>query len=662
MCGISGFTHQGDRQGSKYILASMLEAIQYRGPDSTSGLVGNNYALGNVRLSIVDLIGGIQPAVSDDKKIAVVFNGEIFNYKLLREDLISQGIKFNSASEVETLLHLYIKHGFDFIKLLNGQFAIAIFDQRKDALFLARDPFGIRPLFWGMKNGQLGFASEIKALQQYLQSGLEIDPESLLEVMQFWTVTGDKSSFQGVKQIPPGHYLTFQDKKIALQSYWTPPFANPSGTLKLANEAEYFEAFQSEFSASVARQRMADVEVGCYVSGGIDSSAVACELTSQIGASNLKTFSIGFSDKEYDESDAQRRLIESLGLSNTSITLNDGDIASVFEKVVWHAETPLFRTAPAPLYLLAEQVNKSGIKVVMTGEGSDEMLLGYDIFREVKIRRFWAKNPESKWRGNLMKRLYQYLPQYKNHRYFNLLLDFYRSTLTSDSPHYALALRWANGRALYSNLSADMQNRVESFNPVSELEKWLPSSYGTINDIEKAQSIELMTLLPNYLLSSQGDRMSLAHSVEGRYPYLDLEFVKFAFTLPQNIKLKGLKDKYVLRQSFGNRLPDAVVNRPKIAYQAPEMKAFFAGGRLVDFAKDLLSPDRIRHNNLFDPASIERLIHVGERANNSRLSFRDNMGFIVALSTSILQEQFQKMMVIHVSSSTLQCIKIQGEV
>jgi asparagine synthase (glutamine-hydrolysing) len=171
-----------------------------------------------------------------------------------------------------------------------------------------------------------------------------------------------------------------------------------------------------------------------------------------------------------------------------------------------------------------------------------------------------------------------------------------------------------------------------------------------------------MTLLPNYLLSSQGDRMSLAHSVEGRYPYLDLEFVKFALSLPQNIKLKGLRDKYVLRQTFAKKLPDSVVNRPKIAYQAPEMKAFFAGGRLVDYAKELLSPEQVRRNNLFNPASIERLIQIGERANNSRLSFRDNMGFIVALSTSILQQQFQKMPAINVSSSTLQCIKIQGEV
>ena len=662
MCGISGFTYLGDQQESRQILASMLETIQYRGPDSTTGLVGQNFALGNVRLSIVDLVGGIQPAVSEDKRIAVVFNGEIFNYKALREELISQGVRFNTSSEVETLLHLYKKYGKDFVRHLNGQFAIAVFDSRSDTLFLARDPFGIRPLFWGLKDGQLGFASEIKSLQQYLRSGLEIDRESMLEIMQFWTVTGDKTAFQGIKQIPPGHYLTFHKGQISLESYWSPPFTSSKSCLILANESEYFEAFQAEFAASVARQRMADVEVGCYVSGGIDSSAVACELTSQVGSTGLKTFSVAFNDDEYDESEAQGRLLDSLGLRNTTITLNGGDIADVFQKVVWHAETPLFRTAPAPLYLLAEQVKKSGVKVVMTGEGSDEILLGYDIFRETKIRRFWAKNPGSKWRGHLMKRLYQYLPQYKNPRYFNLLLDFYKSTLLSDSQHYALALRWGNGRAMYQNLSSDMRELSESFDPINELEKWLPSSYSTVNDIEKAQCIELMTLLPNYLLSSQGDRMSLAHSVEGRYPYLDLEFVNFALSLPQNIKLKGLKDKYVLRQSFGKRLPNSVTSRPKIAYQAPEMKAFFQGGKLVEYAKHLLSPEKIKQNNLFDVDAIQRLIHVGENSSNSRLSFRDNMSFIIALSSSILNEQFCTMPKIHASKASLQHIKIQGEI
>ena len=661
MCGISGFTHQGDLQSSKKILAAMLQAIQYRGPDSTSGLVGNNFAIGNVRLSIVDLSGGHQPAVSEDKKISIVFNGEIFNYKSLRDDLILHGAKIDSSSEIETLLHLYMQYGIDFIKLLNGQFAIAIFDQRNDSLFLVRDPFGIRPLFWSSKSGNLGFASEIKALQQYLQSGLEIDRESLLETIKFWTVAGDKSAFLNVQQVPPGHYLTFKNKSIALSRYWVPPFSSSEEKLKLSNEQEYFEAFQSEFSSSVLRQRMADVEVGCYVSGGIDSSAVACELASQVGSSNLKTFSIGFKDEEYDESSAQKRLLNSLGLSNTSLRLDGGDIANVFQKVVWHAEAPLFRSAPAPLYLLSEQVKNSGIKVVMTGEGSDEILLGYDIFREVKIRRFWSKNPNSKWRGSLLKQLYQYLPQYKNPRYFNLLLDFYRSTLTSDSKHYALALRWLNGGALNQILSEDMQSFADSFDPINELDKWLPSSYEVINDVEKAQCIELMTLLPNYLLSSQGDRMSLAHSVEGRYPYLDLEFIKFAFSLPENIKLKGLKDKYILRQAFGERLPKSLTERPKVAYQAPEMKAFFVNGKLIDYAKHFLSSEHLKHQNIFDPHSINRLISIGEGSNNARLSFRDNMGFMIALSTSILQDQFGKFLPIDVSEKTLQCIKINGE-
>lgn len=661
MCGIAGFTHNGDIQASKQILASMLESIEYRGPDSTSGIVAQNFAIGNVRLSIVDIIGGTQPAVSNDKKISIVFNGEIFNFKKLRDDLISNGVSFRTSSEIETLLHLYIRHGKEFIKLLNGQFAIAIHDLKERTLLLARDPFGVRPLFWCKKNNNLGFASEVKALQQYMKSGLEIDRESLLETMQFWTPTGDKTAFANIQQIPPGYFLIYKDNIPTLTRYWEPPFSSSVNKLRLANEGEYLEAFQEQFSASVLRQRMADVEVGCYVSGGIDSSAVACELSSQIGSEKLKTFSIGFKDSEYDESEAQKRLLESLGLKNLSLSVDEQDIAKVFEKVVWHAEMPLFRTAPAPLYLLSEQVQKSGIKVVMTGEGSDEVLLGYDIFRETKIRRFWSRNPESKWRGNLMKRLYQYLPQYKNQRYFNLLLDFYRPTLKSTSPHYALALRWLNGSALHQILSPDMRQLASVYNPVEGLEKWLPSSYYSLNDVEKAQCIEFMTLLPNYLLSSQGDRMSLAHSVEGRYPYLDLDFVNFAFSLPEKIKLKGLRDKYILRQSFGKRLPKSVVERPKIAYQAPEMRAFFNDKKLVEYAQHYLSPEQINQNNLFDSASVNRLVQIGQNANNSRLSFRDNMGFIIALSTSILQGQFSKFPAIDVKSSTLQSIKIYGE-
>lgn len=643
MCGISGFTHKIPVLEAKKRLMTMLGTIPYRGPDEQTGIVGHNYALGTVRLAIVDINGGHQPATSADKQVSVVFNGEIFNYKALRADLISKGAIFNTESEIETLLQLYLSQGIEMVKKLNGQFAIAIYDRRNNSLHLARDPFGIRPLFWKQHQTGIVFGSEIKTLAAFEGHAFDIDRESLLQTLRFWTVTGDRTAFTGVKQIPPGFYLTFINGEISHRRFWTLPSTRTVEPLKLRTDEDYFDAFRIEFRAAVERQRMADVKVACYVSGGIDSSATTACLAGIVGRDNLETFSIAFSDAEYDESKSQQALVRHLGVRNQTVRLGNKEIATAFPEVVHHAETPLFRTAPAPLFYLSKRVHENGIKVVMTGEGADEILLGYDLFRETKIRRFWSRRPESAWRGQLFRSLYQYLPQYRNKRYFNLLLDFYRGTLlpedSSQASHYAMAVRWANGKALESTLSEGMRALADCYDPVSDLNHWLPSEYAEMSDIEKAQHIELMTLLPNYLLSSQGDRMSLANSVEGRYPYLDLEFVKFAASLPTRIKLRGLRDKFVLRQSFANQLPNELANRPKFAYQAPEMKSFFNNGRLIDYAADLLSEESVRKLGIFDPQAVARLIGLGGAGNNSRMGFRDNMAFVVMLSTSILHQQ-----------------------
>ena len=257
----------------------------------------------------------------------------------------------------------------------------------------------------------------------------------------------------------------------------------------------------------------------------------------------LSTFSVEFDDPEYDESGAQQAVVQHYGTRHRVARIGTADIAEGFPAAVLHAETALFRSAPVPMMRLSKEVRAAGIKVVMSGEGADEILLGYDLFREAKIRRFWARDPGSRCRGHLLRRLYDYLPQYKNPRYFNLMLDFYRPTLRQvDDPHYAMAVRWANGKALEACFSRDVQELANGNDPVAELERWLPGGYGEADDVERAQAIEAMTLLGNYLLSSQGDRMALANSVEGRYPYLDLEFVRFAARLPRGLKLRGLKD------------------------------------------------------------------------------------------------------------------------
>jgi asparagine synthase (glutamine-hydrolysing) len=640
MCGIAGLVTPISAAEARERLAAMVGTIAYRGPDECTGSVGDGFAIGAVRLAIVDLLTGTQPAISQDGRIFVVFNGEIFNYRELRASLAAKGHTFTSNSEVEVLLHLYQVYGVEMATMLNGQFAVAICDRAAGTLHLFRDPFGIRPLFWWSDRQSVIFASEIKALLANPEVSLTLDPHGLIQTVRFWTVVGERTMFSEIRQVPPGHVLSWQGGKASLARYWDWPFSGCVEPLRLASDAEYFEAFDDALARAVKRQTMADVEVGAYISGGIDSSVIVHHLAAIDAQSRLSTFSVTFEDAEYDESEAQQAVVRHYRTRHRSARIRTAEIAEGFAAAVVHAETALFRSAPVPMHRLAQEVRAAGLKVVMSGEGADEILLGYDLFREAKIRRFWARAPQSRCRGQLLRRLYDYLPQYKNPRYFNLMLDFYRPTLGQvDDPHYAMAVRWSNGEALAASFSRSLQELARAYDPVAELDGWLPARYAEADDVERAQAIETMTLLGNYLLSSQGDRMALANSVETRYPYLDLEFVRFAARLPRRIKLRGLKDKFILREAYADRIPDAVRRRKKFAYQAPEKKSFFPGGTLVGWAADLLSRERIAADGIFDPDYVEQycLTPVGDAG---RQGFRANMLFMIVLSTTLLVERF----------------------
>jgi asparagine synthase (glutamine-hydrolysing) len=641
MCGIAGFFDPAGADGGEAVLARMLSTIRYRGPDDVAGFCRDGGGIGMVRLAIVDLAGGLQPALTPDRSIALAFNGEIFNYREVRRDLVASGEVFATNSEIEVLLKLYQREGLDMAARLNGQFAIAVLDLRRRRIALIRDPFGIRPLFWTRTDNGVVFASEVKALGAHPKVRLALDPLAVLQTLRFWTVAGDRSAFAGVRQVPPGHCLTLGfDGEEALQRYWSWPFPQAQDELRLPREEDYFEAFRAQMDACVRRQSMSDVEVGSYLSGGIDSTVLAVRAAQQMSG-RLKTYSVTFADEGYDESPAQAEIVEHYKFRHTAIRVTDADIARSFPDVVYHAEAPLFRTAPAPLFMLSERVHGDGVKVVMTGEGADEILLGYDLFREVKIRRFWERQPESPCRPQLFRRLYHYLPQFRNPRYAGLVIDVYKAHLAAaGDPHYAMRIRWANGKAMESCLSKDVLQQHGDYDPIEDLARWLPPGYWQAPDIEKAQQIEVALLLANYLLSSQGDRMSMSHSVEGRYPYLDLEFVKFAASLPQNVKLRGLRDKYILRNAFGDEVPAAVRNRPKVAYQAPEMKAFFSDEATASETADLLSPDRVASLGLFDPAFVTYLTTKARSRQFDRLGFRDNMCFVVVMSTLLLQDLF----------------------
>ena len=406
MCGIAGtFNLHKDKEISIDNLRRMVAVISHRGPDGFGFYKDERAGLAHARLSIIDLEGGWQPIHNEDKTIWITFNGEIFNYIELRETLISKGHRFYTKSDTEVIVHLYEDYGVECLKYLNGQFAFAIWDKSKDKFFVARDRVGIRPLFYTFVNGAMIFASEIKSLFTNSKVKREIDPCALDQIFTFWMAIPPKTAFKDILELPAGHYMVVEKGDCRIEKYWDLDFA-PDYADK--SEEEYAEELKELLIDATRLRLRADVPVGAYLSGGIDSSVITA-LIKKYTNNPLRTFSVAFHDEVYDESKYQKEMIEYLDTDNSVIKCSYQDIGKVFPDIIWHTETPILRTAPAPLYMLSKLVRENGYKVVLTGEGSDEILAGYDIFKEAKVRKFLERDPDSKFRALIFKRLYPYL-------------------------------------------------------------------------------------------------------------------------------------------------------------------------------------------------------------------------------------------------------------
>ncbi|MFZ4695465.1 MAG: asparagine synthase (glutamine-hydrolyzing), partial [Verrucomicrobiia bacterium] len=523
MCGIAGYLNPEGHPPTtqEEILTRMLSIIRHRGPEGAGILTSPLAALGAVRLSIVDLEHGQQPIGNETSDVFVVFNGEIFNHRELRQELENRGHRFATHADTEVLVHLYEEHGVDFLGHLNGQFAIALWDVKKEQLLLARDRPGIRPLFYTQVGKQLIFASEIKSVLCYPGVKRVFHGEGLDQILTFWTTIGKTTLFEGINELPPAHYmLVRRDGEPRIQRYWDYDFPGSSSPER-ADFALQKEKLDAVLSEAVRLQLRADVPVGVYLSGGLDSSVLSA-LVSRCTADRFKTFSVEFEDATLDESRFQHAVAARYGTEHHAVRCSPRDVGTVFPEVIWHTEKPVFRTAPAPLYLLSKLVRDHGIKVVLTGEGADEMLWGYDTFKEQKIREFWRRRPESQMRPLLLKRLFPYLSHYSNNRYYQLIRMFYQTDLMSeDASGYSHLPRWRNNAALKSLYSTDFRASLGTVSPRDTLDSLLPGHFDRWQSLERNQYLETMTLLPGYLLSSQGDRMSMAHSVEGRVPFLD---------------------------------------------------------------------------------------------------------------------------------------------
>jgi asparagine synthase (glutamine-hydrolysing) len=622
-------------------LERMAGALRHRGPDEF-GLYRDRHAgLAHARLSIIDLATGQQPLTNERGTLWITFNGEIFNYIELRDELVTRGHLFRTRSDTEVIVHAYEEWGADAFRRLNGQWAIGLWDAERRELVLARDPFGVRPLYVMEHGGRLYFGSEVKAIFASEPSlPRQLSPAGLDQIFTFWAPLAPETVFAGVQQIEPGSVRIYSDTGERTARAYAPAFPHRAGDGFTGSLDDAVVAVRERLSeATRLRMLRADVPVGSYLSGGLDSSLIAA-LGLRAKGSRFLTFSIRFDDPEYDETVYQRQMAAHLGSDHREVVVSRADIGRVFPEVVRHTETPLLRTAPAPLFLLSKLVHEAGIKVVLTGEGADEMFAGYDLFREGRVRRFWARQPHSAWRPRLLERLYPYLARSPVAQQAMARQFFGRGLERWNEPGFAHHPRWSSTAALKRLFSPAWREASAGLDAPTQLVGQLPPSFAGWTPLAQDQYLEVHTLLSSYLLSSQGDRMLMAHSVEGRFPFLDRRVAALAESLPPAYKLRVLDEKHVLKRAAGEFLPPAILARTKQPYRAPDALSF-ATSEAQEWIAEIASPQRIAEAGVFEPEAVRLLLaKCTARAAGGQFSNADNMGLVGVLSTLLVHHHF----------------------
>jgi asparagine synthase (glutamine-hydrolysing) len=620
-------------------LLAMAGELAHRGPDGVGLYTDGRFGMVNTRLSIVDLAHGDQPISDESGRFWAMQNGEIYNHVELRRDLVALGHRFRTHCDTEVLAHAFAEWGPVCLHRLNGDFAVAIWDAQDRELFLGRDRFGVRPLYLAERaNGDLVFASEIRAILRAPGIDRRLDPVGLVDCFVSWSTLPDRTAFCGVRELPPGTYMRARaDGSRIEQAWWRVRFAEDAeGCVRPEQELAH-ELRELLGDASRLRLR-ADVPVGVYLSGGLDSSLIAA-LSKQCVPEALRTFSLGFSDLRFDERTHQDRMAAWLGVTSERVEVSSDDIGHAFPTVVGLCERPLLRTSPVPLLNLSQTVRTSGLKVVLTGEGADELFGGYDIFKEAAVRRFWARRPESRTRPLLFQRLYPFLGNEFNrsgpflHRYFGVGLSD-----TAD-PLYSHAVRFGAGERLLRFLHPEVLAAVDATGDFrSRLIARLPPEFPRWSPLSQAQSLEIESFLFGYLLHAQGDRMMMGHSVEGRFPYLDHRVAEFALRLPARMRLRGLREKHLLRAAAEPLLPPEITSRVKHPYRAPILRSFFGAAR-PHYVDALLDPGHVASTRLFRPDAVSKLVAKCRARAEQGVGESDEMALVGILSTLLLHEQ-----------------------
>lgn len=634
MCGIAGILETAERPVDRATLLSMAGELHHRGPDGTGIYRDGPFGMVNTRLAIVDLAGGDQPIPNETRNLWVVQNGEIYNHIELRAELGSLGHRFETTSDTEVIVHAFEQWGAACLEHFNGPFAFAIWDRGRRELFLARDRLGIRPLFLANCRGTLVFGSEGKALLRYPAMARALDPLGVAECFAHWGASFDHSALGGIRELPPGHYLTVGPHRVEERRWYDLPF-EPGLHDDTKSREDFADELLSLLEDSVRLRLRADVPVGVYLSGGLDSSATTA-LVQRLNRKGLRSFALRFDDPLFDESAYQELMARQLDTELSSVSVSARSIAEALPDVIRHAERPLLRTAPAPLLRLAGHVHEHDFRVVLTGEGADELFAGYNIFKEAKVRRFWARQPDSECRPRLLGRLYPYLARDLT-RGAEFTAAFFRGDLLAvDDPLYSHRIRFQNGHRLVSLLTEECR---AAFGGTEALEQRLiaalPERFLEYSPLNRAQWLEIRTFLQGYLLHAQGDRMLMGHCVEGRFPYLDHRLLELAARIPDRVMLPGLREKAVLKSAVGSIVPREIVSRPKQPYRAPILQALI-GPNAPDIVRDCFEPEAIARTQILDGSMASRVIGKCRSRAERGVGETDEMALVAILSTVLL--------------------------
>ena len=594
MCGIAGVISLNGSPVEIDWARQMCAAIVHRGPDDEGFYGDAHVALGMRRLSIIDLEGGHQPVHNEDRSVWVVFNGEIYNYRQLRDDLLARGHTFYTASDTETIVHLYEEYGADCVTHLRGMFAFAVWDRRQRRLLLARDRLGIKPLFYARRGARLYFASEVKCLLQMPDIERRISWRATGHLFTFLSTPPDESIVAGVKKLPPAHTLiASMSGHVRTDQYWQLRFQPDTRH----DEASLADQLRDLVDASVREHLVSDVPLGAFLSGGVDSSAIVAAMT-RLGGRPVKTFSIGFAEAGYNELDYARVIAKRFGTEHHELVL-EPDVLGVLDDVVWHLDEPFGDSSAIPTYMVS-RLAAEHVRVVLSGDGGDELFAGYDRYAVEQRERRYQRIP------GVLRRAAGHvatsLPDGTRGR------NFLRHHALEGWARYVDSATLFNAEQRLQLFKPDVARVLREEDPSRLLR--LELERGDRHWLSTLQASDIHRYLPLDILTKV-DRMSMAHSIEARVPLLDHRIVEFAATIPPSMLLKGTTGKHLFKASLERTLPDEILRRPKRGFAVPLDRWF--RGSLGPFLRTLLTSDESRRRGVFDTAYVSRLIDRHDR-------------------------------------------------